>query len=144
MFRLSKTQMKQFFALLILLSAVESYSATFDVDTIDNWQIYNGTALILSGNQVSFTPSYGTVKRTELNDFSIVYHHCTSSNYNFDVTIEITNEAGEVILSKRFKESTLKISKEELQTLKENSIVIRYCEEIKNGTDRILGKITFF
>jgi hypothetical protein len=131
--------------LVTLLGAIGQCNAgTFDLDTIDNWQIYNGTELVLGGHDSPLgTEFQGTIKRTELKELIIQFNHCVRYA-DFDVILEITDDKGKNILTKSFKidsETKMTIDKKELGLVTSKSITIRYRENRKNGTDRILGKI---
>jgi hypothetical protein len=82
----------------------------------------------------------------ELVELVIQYNHCVRYDGDFDVTIEIADENGKNILTKKFKSNLgtrLKIDRKEFGQLAAKSVVIPYREERKDGTDRIPGRINF-
>lgn len=123
------------------------YAGTFDLDTIDNWQVYNGTELILGGHDSPLgTEFQGTIKLADFKDLTIQFNHCVREINDYNVTIEIADENGRTLLTKRFKVNLgtrMTIEKIELGRLTTKSITIRYREKRKNGTDKILGRISF-
>ena len=132
--------------LVILIGAIgQCFAGTFDMDTIDNWQVYNGTELLFGGHESPLgTKFQGKIKTTDLKEIVIQFNHCVRSIDDFDVIIEITDDKGKNILTKKFKTNLgtrMTITKKELGTLTTDSITIRYREKIKNGTDKILGQI---
>jgi hypothetical protein len=138
--------MRQFIVILLLSSIGQCYAGAFDVDTIDNWQIYNGTELVFGGHawpeEIEFQ---GTIKTTTFKDLVIQFNHC-SRYTNLDVDIEVTDDKGKTILMKKFRidsGSSMTIDKKELGPLTMKSIIIRYRERRNNGTDKILGRVNF-
>lgn len=132
---------RSLFAILLIWTSGQCYAGAFDPDTIDHWQVYNGTALVFGGHDSPFgTEFQGRIKRTGLKDLIIHFNHCTP-HHDIDVTIEIADENGKNILTKTFENNSGKmtINRKELGQLTAKSIAIRYRE--KNGTDRILGRI---
>lgn len=133
--------------ILILGTIGQCYAGTFDLDTIDNWQIYNGTQLILGGHDSPFgTEFQGTIKTTDLKELTIHFNHCVHYIDDFDVTLEVTDDKGRNILTKKFKINSgtrMTIDKRELGPLRMKSVTIRYREKRNNGTDKILGRISF-
>ncbi|MBA4057868.1 MAG: hypothetical protein C0490_24340, partial [Marivirga sp.] len=114
---------------------------------IDNWQIYNGTELVLNGHDSPpETEFQGTIKTTDLKELVIQFNHCVRYIDDFDVILEITDGKGKNILTKKFRANSgtrMTIDKNEFGLLTSKSITIRYIEKRKNGTDKILGKIRF-
>jgi hypothetical protein len=137
--------MRQLTLILLLGTIGQCYSGTFGLDTIDNWQIYNGTELVLGGHDSPLVTEFqGTIKATVLKELVIQFHHCVRYIDDFDVTIEIADDKGKIILAKKFKVGTrMAIDKKELGLLTTKSITIRYREKRKIGTDKILGRISF-
>ena len=136
--------MKQTVYILIVWSTVQCYGGTFEIDTVDHWQIYNGSELVFSGWALG-VGNDGRIKASDLKELTIRYHHCGRYS-DLDVTIEILNEAGEIVLSKNFKIDSgdgMTIEKEELLKLATNPITIRYRERRENEIDLILGRIWF-
>lgn len=134
--------------LIIFLGTIgHSYAGTFDLDTIDNWQIYSGTELVLAGHDSPLgTVFRGTIERAELKDLSIQFNHDVHYPDSFGVTVDIMDEQGNIILTQKFKSNPgvrYAFRKRELEQLKIDLITIRYREERKNGTDRVLGEIRF-
>ena len=134
--------------LIILIGAIgQCYAGTSDLDTIDNWQIYCGTELILAGHEsppgIIFQ---GEIKKAELKDLAIQFNHCVGYLDPFNVTIEIIDEEGNIVLTGKFK-SRLGIRfafrKTELEQLTSNLITIRFREGRTNGIEKVLGKIRF-
>jgi hypothetical protein len=130
-------------SLLVILG--HCYGGSFDLDTIDNWQVYNGNELVLAGYESSLDTAFeGTMKRSDLTALSVYFNHCVRYAEEFDVIVEIVDENGRKIMEKRFKAgSKMMIEKRQLGALTTKSITIRYREKRKNGTDRILGRIRF-
>lgn len=137
--------MKRLILILLLGTIGQCYAGTFDLDTIDNWQIYNGTELVLGGHDSPLgTEFHGTIKTTDLRELIVQFNHCEHYVDDFDVTIEIADDKGKIILTRKFKVGTrMTIDKKELGLLTTKSITIRYQEKRKNGTDKILGRISF-
>jgi hypothetical protein len=139
--------MRQLILILLLGTIGQCYAGTFDLDTIDNWQIYNGTELVLAGHESPLgTEFQGTIKTTDLKELIVQFNHCVHYGDDFDVTIEITDDKGKIMLNKKFKINSgtrMTIDEKELGQLTMKSIIIRYREKRKNGTDKILGRISF-
>jgi hypothetical protein len=139
--------MRQLIVILSFLSIGQCYAETFDLDTIDNWQIYNGTELVLGGHDSPLgTEFQGTIKITHLKELIIQFHHCVRYIEDFEVILEIIDDKGKSILTKKFTVNSgtrMTIDKKELGPLTTKSITIRYHEKRENGTDRILGLIRF-
>jgi hypothetical protein len=137
--------MKRLILILLLGTIGQCYAGTFDLDTIDNWQIYNGTELVLGGHDSPLgTEFQGTIKATDLKELVIQFYHCVRYIDDFDVTIEIADDKGQIILTKKFKVGArMAIDKKALGLLTTKSITIRYREKRKSGTDKILGRISF-
>jgi hypothetical protein len=136
--------MRRLILILLLGTIGQCYAGTFDLDTIDNWQIYNGTELVLAGHDSPLgTEFQGTIKTTDLKELIIQFNHCVRYIDNFDVTIEIVDDKGKIFLTKGFKGGKkMTIDKKELGALTTKSITIRYQEKRINGTDKILGRIS--
>jgi hypothetical protein len=139
--------MRRLILILLLGTIGQCYGGTFDLDTIDNWQIYNGTELVFGGHDSPLgTEFHGTIKKTVLKELVIQYNHDVRYIDDFNVTIEITDDKRKIILTKTFKANSgtrLTIDKKELGQLTMKSITIRYREKRKDGTDKILGRISF-
>jgi hypothetical protein len=137
--------MRQLSLILLLGTIGQCYAGTFDLDTIDNWQIYNGAELVLGGHDSPLgTEFHRAIKTTDLRELIIQFNDCVRYIDDFDVTIEIADEKGEIILTKKFKVGTrMTINKKELGLLTTKSMTIRYREKRKSGTDKILGRISF-
>lgn len=116
------------------------------MDTIDNWQIHNGTELVLAGHDSPQGMVFqGTIKRADLKDLAIQYNHDVVGD-SFDVIVEILDDHGNILLTGNFKTKLgirFAFRKKELERLNNNSIRIRYREKRENGTDKILGRISF-
>jgi hypothetical protein len=130
---------------MLLGAFVQCYAETFDVDTIDNWQIYNGTELVLAGHDSPIgTVFHGTIKKSALKDLTIQFSHDVRYIDEFEITVSIADRQQKNILTKKFRTNSgikLTIEKKELGLLTTDWIIIRYQEERKNGTDKILGEI---
>lgn len=137
--------MRQLILSLLLGTFGQCFAGTFDSDTIDNWQIYNGTELVLAGHDSPLgTVFQGTIKRTELKDLAIQFNHDLHYQDAFDVTVDIIDEQGNLILTGKFKSRPglrFGFRKKELEQVASKLITIRYREEQKNGIERILGEI---
>jgi hypothetical protein len=138
--------MKQVILILLLGAIGQCYAGTLDLDTIDNWQIYNGTELVFGGHdgpgEIEFQ---GTIKTATFKELVIQFNHC-SRYRNLDVDIEVTDDHGKNILTKKFRIDSgtrMTINKTELGSLTMKSIIIRYRERRSNGTDKILGRVNF-
>lgn len=132
--------------LIILLGAIgQCYAGTFDMDTIDNWQIYNGTDLVLAGHDSPLgTVFQGTIKKADLKDLAIQYNRDVVED-SFDVIVEILDDKGNILLTGNFKARLgvrFAFRKKELERLTTNLFTIRYREKGENGVDKILGKIS--
>jgi hypothetical protein len=135
--------MRQLITILFIATIGQCYGRTFDADTIDNWQIYNGTELIFGGHDSPLGTEFeGTIKTTDVKELIIHFNHCVRYLDDFEVTLEFTDDKGKNILTKAFKVGRpMTIDKKELEPLTMKSIIIRYREKRKNGTDKILGRI---
>ena len=91
--------------LILLLGTIgQCYGGTFDLDSIDNWQIYNGTELVLSGHDSPLgTVFSGTIKKAELKDLAIQFNHDVQYPEPFEVVVDFIDEGGNIILSGNFK-----------------------------------------
>ena len=143
----NRRRMKQLNKILVIGINVPGYCKTTDPDTIDHWQIYNGTRLIFGGNDSLLgTEFQGVIKKADLKELVVQYNHCARYSDDFEVTLEIRDEEGKRLLTKKFKGNSgirMAIKKDELRALTARSIIIRYREKRENGTDKILGRITF-
>jgi hypothetical protein len=137
--------MRQLITILLIGTIGHCYGGTFDLDTIDNWQIYNGTELIFGARDSPLGAEFnGTIKKTDVKELIIHFNHCVRYIDDFDVTLEVTDDKGKNILTKEFKVGRpMTIDKKELGQLTMKSIIIRYREKRKDGTDKILGRIRF-
>lgn len=139
--------MRQLILTILFGTIGQCYAGTFDLDTIDNWQIYNGTELVLAGHDSPLGTIFrGTVKRTELKDLTIQFNHDVHYLDPFDITVDIIDEQGSIILTGKFKFSPgirFAFRKKEIERLTSKLITISYREERKNGTERVLGEIRF-
>ena len=138
--------MRQLILIILLGTIGQCYAGPFDMDTIDNWQIYNGTDLVLRGHDSPLgTIFQGTIKRTELKDLAIQYNHDVLQN-GFDVIVDIIDDKGNILLTGNFKSRPgirFAFRKKELEQLTNSPVTIRYREKRENGTDKILGRISF-
>jgi hypothetical protein len=139
--------MRRLILILILGTIGQCYAGTFDLDTIDNWQIYNGTELVLAGHDSSLgTVFSGTIKKAELKDLAIQFNHDVQYPEAFEVVVDFIDERGNIILTGNFKSRPgirFAFRKKELERLTSGSITIRYREKRENGSDKILGRISF-
>ncbi len=139
--------MRQLILILFLGTFGQCIAGTFDLDTIDNWQIYNANELVFGGHASPLgTEFQGTIKTTDLKELVVQFNHCVRYIDDYDVTLEITDDKGKNILTKKFKANLgtrMTIDKKELGSLTMKWITIRYQEKRKNGTDKILGRISF-
>lgn len=138
--------MRQIIFIILLTTIGQCYAGTLDMDTIDNWQIYNGTELVLAGHDSPpGTVFQGTIQRADLKDLAIQYNHDVVGD-SIDVIVEILDDKGNILLTGNFKTrvgTRFVFRKKELERLNSNSIRIRYREKHENGTDKILGRISF-
>jgi hypothetical protein len=138
--------MRQLLLIFLLGAVAQCYAGTFDLDTIDNWQIYNGTELVLAGHDSPLGAEFhGTIRTSDLKGLAIQFNHCTRYN-DLEVILQISDEEGKNILTKTFRTNSgtrMTIDRKELGLLTSKSITIRYQEKRENGTDKILGKIRF-
>jgi hypothetical protein len=139
--------MRQLILTIVFGTVGQCYAGAFSLDTIDNWQIYNGTELVLAGHDSPLgTVFRGTIKRTELKDLAIKFNHDVQHPGSFDVTVDIVDEQGNILLTGEFKcrpGIRLAFRKKELEGIATDLIIIRYREKRENGTDIILGQIRF-
>lgn len=137
--------MRQLILILLLGTIGHCNAGTLDLDTIDNWQIYNGTELVLAGHDSPLGTIFrGTIKKTELKGLVIQFNHDVRYIDDFEVTVYLMDGQGKNILTKKFRTNSgtrLTIEKKELELLTAELITIRYCEKRTNGTDKILGEI---
>src|SRR5204863_4460356 len=95
--------MRQLVLILLLVTTGQCYAGTFDLDTIDNWQIYNGTELVLGGHDSALGTEFkGTIRTTDFKELGMQFNHCVHSSGEFDLIIEITDDNGRNILTKKF------------------------------------------
>lgn len=138
--------MREFILILLLSTIGQCYAGTFDPDTIDNWQIYNGTEFVFGGHDWPVEIEFqGTIKATNFKELVIQFNHCGRYS-DLDVDIEVADDKGKTILTKKFRidsGTSMTIDKKELGPLTMKSIIIRYRERRNNGTDKILGRINF-
>ena len=88
----------------------------------------------------------GTIKRTELKDLAIQFNHDVYYLDPFDVTIDIIDEQGNIFLTGRFKSRPgirFAFRKKDHERLTSKLITIKYREERKDGTEKVLGEIRF-
>ena len=141
-----KRTMRQLALIIILATIGQCYAGALDLDTIDNWQIYNGTELVLAGHDSPLeTVLQGTIKRADLKDLAIQYNRDVVED-SFDVIVEILDGKGNILLTGNFKARLgvrFAFRKKELERLTNNSFTIRYREKRENGRDKILGRISF-
>jgi hypothetical protein len=137
--------MRQVITILLIWTIGQCDGGTFDPDTIDNWQIYNGTELVLGGHDSAHgTMFQGIIKESDLKQLTIQFNHCVRYTEGFEVIVEIDDDRGKNILTKKFTAGEkMTIDKKELAQLATKFITIRYREKRKDGTDRILGRISF-
>jgi hypothetical protein len=86
----------------------------------------------------------GTIKRTQLKDLVIQYNHCTLDPDSLNVTIDIVDEHGIIILTGKFitnEERRFAFRKKQLERITSKRITIRYREEQTKETERVLGEI---
>ena len=96
--------MRQLVCIILLGTIGQCYAGTFDLDTIDNWQIYDGTELVLAGHDSPPGRFFqGTIKRTDLKDLAIQYN-CDVVG-DFDVIVEILDDQGNILLSGHQREA---------------------------------------
>ena len=129
----------------LVFATLQGYAGTWDYDTIDNWQVYNGTTLVFAGHDSPLgTVFRGTVKKEDLEDITIQFHHCARFIEDFEVTIDFTDRLGNCILTKKFRINSatpLKIARSEFGALTTDLIAIRYREDRSFGADRALGEL---
>ena len=120
-----------------------SYCFLISFVTVDR-QVYNGTDIILAGHGSPIGTGFqGAIKTTDIKKLEIQFNHCVGYS-DIDVIIEITDDKGKTILTKKFKINSgdrMTIEKKELGQLTTKLMTIRYREKSKNGTDQILGQI---
>jgi hypothetical protein len=127
--------------ILLVIVTFTTDASTLSRDTIDNWQVYNGENLLFAGNGHQSIST--TLKRSEMVDISIQFNHC-QAYLALSVTIELINEANKKVIVKTYKVDSgnrVRIPKAELEKIDSNTYKIRYRENIKDGTDIILGQI---
>ena len=139
--------MRQLILHLLLGAVGQCYAATFNLDTLDNWQIYNGTDLVLAGHDSPAGAVFrGTIKRSELKDLAIQFNHDVQHLTTFDVSVDILDEEGNILLTGKFKcrpGIRFAFRRKELERITTDSITVRYREKKENGRDKILGRISF-
>lgn len=126
--------MRHFFTILLLTITGQCFSSTFQLDTVDNWQIYSNKHLILSGHtSPTITNFKGTIKQKKFKDLQIQYNHCIKYNEYIYVTIDITDEQDNSIMLSIFKTrqgQRIIIDKKDLRTLPTNRpLKIKYSED---------------
>jgi hypothetical protein len=62
--------------LVILFSYLDGIGGTYDADTIENWQIYNGNSLIHAGHGTMTGEFQVLLRYNRLKDIKVVYNHC--------------------------------------------------------------------
>ncbi|MCA6380946.1 MAG: hypothetical protein IM606_08985 [Cytophagales bacterium] len=139
--------MRRLILIILLGAAGQCYAGTVEMDTIDNWQIYNGNEFVFGGHDSPIgTEFQGTIKTTDFKELVIQFNHCVRFIDDYNVTLEVMDDKGKNILLKKFKANLgtrMTIDKKELGPLTMKAITIRYREQRKNGTDKILGRISF-
>ena len=118
---------------------------TFQADTIDNWQIYNGSQLILAGHQhIDGMTLHAAIKRTELGEIGIEFRHCANYPGHYTITFEVIDRTSSRIKIKKFSGEIgrrLNVRQKELELGSSTLIVIHYTENVANGVTRVLGQI---
>jgi hypothetical protein len=90
--------MRQLILIILLETIGQCYAGTFDLDTIDNWQIYNGTELVLAGHDSPLGTGFRTtIKKSELKDLTIQFNHDVRYIDDFEVTIDISDSKGKIL-----------------------------------------------
>jgi hypothetical protein len=130
--------------IIVLLGVIGQCNAgTFDMDTIENFQIYNGDKLVLAGLGPGTEFQTIVIKRADLADLGIQFNYDVGFE-NVILIIEITDERGKKVLTKTFKIDSgtrMKIERNEFRQLTAKSMTIRYLEKREYGLDKILAKI---
>jgi hypothetical protein len=131
--------------LLMLSLSSHCYANLIQADTIDNWQIYSDTTLLLASNaSVSRHVTTAEIKFAELQTLRIVYNRCVRYD-KMPVVLEVTNEAGNIIFIRDYTISSgdqMSVPKEALEYDQQpRSLQIRLWQDKKAGLNVILGRI---
>lgn len=116
------------------------------LDTIDHWQIYNGSDKIIACHQNSSIDSCeGVLNINSLNDLRIRYFHCTTY-IDVETQVKLVDENGKILAVKKFVINSgdeMTFNKTELKVMKHQIIAIYYRENRSNGVDKVIGRIKF-
>ena len=85
--------MRRLLIIFFLTIGGQCFGSTFQTDTIDNWQIYNGKDLLLSGHAGG--EFRVTIKKKKIKDIEIQFNHCTKHNEDYYASIEMKDEHGD-------------------------------------------------
>lgn len=132
--------MRKLWMFFLVCSMLRCQAGVLDADTIDNWQIYNNDILLLAGNAVGENFE-ATISKKHLGVLAIKYNHC-SRYHDLDVTVDVLNEYGLVIISRKFKTDSgmrMVFDKSDFDKIGPGLLTIRYTE--KNGINITLGTL---
>jgi hypothetical protein len=129
--------------IIIIFVGSECLGSPITPDTINNWQIYNGTELLLAGNAANSDLKV-SIKEKELHDLQIQYNTCVYYQ-DMNVILEMIDNDDNIRLSKSFKINSgdkMFIGREELKWFNKTTIFkIRLRENKPGGMESLLGEI---
>ncbi len=136
------------FFVIGMLFVTSAHAAILALDTIDHWQIHNGTQLVMRGNaSMPHSSIHGAISKNAFKHLAIQFHHCVAYSDDFSVVVEVTDLQGNSLCVKSFHHASsvnrLIIDKKDLANWTGASVVIRYREMRPGGVNKILGKIIF-
>jgi hypothetical protein len=138
--------MRRVILLLIIMIACFSRANAMAPDTVDHWQIYNGTQQIIACHENSNIHSCeGAIKINSLSNLRIRYFHCTTY-IDVEIQVKLVGETGKTLAVKKFVINSgdeMVFNKEELNGVKYQKVAIHYKEIRSNGIDKVIGKIIF-
>lgn len=136
--------MKRLIIIILVTISGHCFGSTFQLDTIDNWQIYNGKKLLLSGHDGG--QFHVTIKKSKLKDLEIQYNHCVKHKEDYIVSIEITDKDDNSIIISAYSvkpDNRITIPKSDILLWKEKVLKIKYSEHSENNPIKVtLGQIT--
>ena len=136
--------MRRLLTILVLTICGECFGSTFQSDTVDNWQIYNGKDLLLSGHAGGKFEV--TIKKNKLKDLEVQFNHCIKRTEDYYASIEITDEQDNSIIISAYSlkpGDRITIQKFEILLWKKKVFRIKYTEHSDlNPIEVTLGQIT--
>lgn len=132
--------------IFIFVGQLNGLAKAFEADTVDNWQIYSGDSLILSGNATSQKELETTLNFDDLKDLRIHFNHSTPLTQKTVIIWGVHADKASANWTKEFKvnpngDYVIPIKELEiLRTKKRPTLTIWYNAK-KNRLGRELGTI---